>query len=111
MAFLELPVNSDSKAYEFQLALEGVTYGFRFHYNVRSDLWSMSVRTEGGDDIVNGIPIFVDEPFLDRFKDPRLPPGTFFALDTSSQGLDPRAGDLGNRVKLIYSEIGTVFVL
>ena len=108
MAVQEIPVTSDPQAYEFTITLDGTPYLLRFYFNRRRGTWHFSIKTQDGVDIVNGIPIFVNWPVLDRFKDTRLPPGTFLAVDSTSQGLDPGQEDFGTRVKFLYIEENTV---
>lgn len=108
MAFLEIPVVSDPQAYEFEITLDGTPYRLAFYFNKRRGTWHMSVRTQNEEDIVVGLPIFVGYPVLDRFRDTRLPPGTFLPIDTGNGSLDPTQDDFGTRVKLLYIEEGTV---
>jgi hypothetical protein len=107
MAVQELPVTSDPQAYTFQITLDGTPYNVRFHYNRRRETWHMSIATQDNIDLVNGVPIFVNWPILDRFKDTRLPPGTFMAIDTTGETIDPGQDDFGTRVKMTYIEVNT----
>lgn len=110
MAVQELPVTNDPQAYTFQITLDGTPYNLSFHYNKRRSTWHMSIATQNNIDLVNGVPIFVNWPVLDRYKDTRLPLGTFIALDTTSDTIDPGQDDFGTRVKMLYIERGTFIV-
>ena len=107
MAVQELPVTSDPQAYQFQITLDGTPYLFKFYFNKRRGTWHMSILTESEEELVMGVPVFVGWPILDRFKDTRLPPGTFMAIDTTSDFVDPGQEDFGTRVKMLYIEEGT----
>lgn len=104
MAFIEIPVNSNSYDYKFTIELDSIVYSMRFIYNVRSERWVMSISTSEEDPIVEGIPVVVSWPLLKRFKDSRLPAGDLFAWDTSGRGIDPNDLNFGSTVLLIYKE-------
>lgn len=107
MSVQVIPVTADPQATEMQITLDGLPFQLKTYYNRRRGTWHMCLRTQDGTDIVNGVPIFVGWPPLARFKDTRLPPGTFLPVDTSSAGADPLQNDFGTRVVLLYIEAGT----
>ena len=107
MAVLEIPVTSDPQSSSMQITLDLVPVILKTYYNSRRGTWHLSIKAQDGTDLVNGAPIFVGWPVLSRFRDTRLPPGDFLAVDTGNQSLDPGQDDFGTRVKLIYVEFGT----
>ena len=104
MATLILPAFQNIPAFSYQINLDGTNYTLRYTFNTRMDKWIFDIRTEFGDPIITGVPIISDHPIIERFRDDRLPPGGFFAFDTSGQSVDPGRFDLGNRVQIIYVE-------
>jgi hypothetical protein len=99
-----MPIRADLPAYTFQLALEGTLYNFEFRYNERMERWLMDINDENQSPLLKGIPVQTDFNLIERFKDDRLPPGEFFAIDESGEGKQPSREDFGNDVKLFYIE-------
>jgi hypothetical protein len=107
MAVQEIPITADPPATTMQITLDGVPVQLKTYFNRRRGTWHLSIKNQDGVDIVNGVPLFVGWPILSRFKDTRLPPGTFMAVDTGKDGVDPGQEDFGTRVKLLYIEENT----
>lgn len=99
-----MPVRSDIPAYKFQIDLEGTLYTFTFRYNSRMSRWIMDIADENETTILLGVPVLTEFSLIERFKDDRLPPGAFLALDESGNQKQPAREDLGNDVKLFYIE-------
>lgn len=108
MAVLQLPVRSDFKAYDFQIQLEGATYTLRFTFNERMEIWIMSIADSADVEILSSIPIFTNLPLIQQFTIDGLPPGEFIALDETGENRDAGFNDLGNDIKLFYSESNEV---
>jgi len=105
MANLELPLRSDVAHFEYAITLEGTTYRLEFMYNERAAGWFLTVRDEIGAVLLAGRRLVIGFPLVrPRFQDPRLPPGTFLALDLEGKGQEAGPDDLGNRVVLAYVE-------
>jgi hypothetical protein len=103
MAVLAIDNKTSLLNYEQLVQLDGVEYLLRFQWLEREMAWYMQFLDQDGVELAVGVRIVVDYPFLRRFKDPRLPPGTLIALDTSLQRKEIEASDeLGDRVKLVY---------
>ncbi len=104
MALLEIPVRSDIPAYTFSIELEGVVYVMIFTFNARYDRWFMDIKTNEEVDLLLGVPLIASIPLTDRFKDDRLPPGTFVVVDLTGENRDPTRFELGEDMKLVYQE-------
>lgn len=104
MAIREIPIRSDIPSYQFQITLEGVVYTMRFYFNTRLDRWIMDVSNVDGELIVAGIPLLVNLPLLDRFRDERLPPGRFILIDETGENRNPSRDSMGDDYKLLYQE-------
>lgn len=104
MAFVEIPVRSDLKAYEFQIELDGVVYTLGFRYNERMDRWLMDIADSVGAEILNGILLLTNVPLTDDYVIDGMPPGRFFCEDRTGQNNDAGIEDLGNDIRLLYLE-------
>ena len=104
MATLTIPVRADLPAYTFQITLETKLFTLTFRFNERMDRWIMDIADEDEVDLLLGTLIITEWNLIERFKDDRLPPGEFFALDESGERKSPGREDLGNDVKLFYVE-------
>ncbi len=104
MANLVMPIRNDLAAYTFQIDLEGTIYTFTFRYNERMDRWLMDIADANEETIITGIVVLTEWLLIDRFKDDRLPPGNFLAIDESGEQKYPGREDFGQDVKLFYVE-------
>lgn len=106
MATLEIPVNPALSSQIMTIPLEGVRYRLRVYYSFRMSIWLMDLFTDRESDILLGIKLVPDWPLIGRFKVDNQPPGDFYAVDTSGQGLPPGRDDFGTnqRVRLRYVE-------
>lgn len=96
-----IPLRSDIPQYDFQVELDGQTYGLNFFWNDRSEAWFMGVSDADGP-IVDGVRVVVGFPLGRRCRDARMPPGTFQAQDTTGAHQDPGLNDLGSRTQIYY---------
>lgn len=102
---VDLPIRQEGAHFGFSCELGGVTYGFVFRWNDRVEQWRLDVLDGAGDRIVSGVPVVVGVPLLQRFRDPRLPPGLLTAIDTDGGLVDPGFADLGRRVVVSYADL------
>lgn len=103
MATIILPTRTDSARYSFEIDLEGDTFTFSFEWNDRDDGWYMSVADATGENVIAGRRVVVGYPLINIYRDARMPKGAIEAVDTGSTGDEPGFGDLGDRVKLLYT--------
>lgn len=101
---LIIPARSDLPDQEMSISLDGLTFVLRFRWSAREGCQYFDVLDAQGVPIYMGIKVVLRLPLGDRCTDPRRPPGTFIAFDTSGKGLPPGLNDLGDRVELYYIE-------
>lgn len=104
MALNVLPLDSDDAKYTIDITLSGILLRYSFYYNGRGDFWTLDVYDTDDNPIVGGIKLVADWELWGQFNDARLPPGPLYCVDTSGQGTDPGADDLGSRVILVYDD-------
>jgi len=97
-----VPVLLDTPLFSLETQLDGTLYSLTFRWNSRANQWFVDLADAANDPIVSGIAIVVDFPLARRCRDPRMPPGALFAVDTTGAGLDPGETDLGRRVVILY---------
>ena len=103
---LTIPLRNDLPRYNFQIELDGTTFGLEMAWNFRGEYWSMSIFDADGVALLYGVRLVVDFLLASRFRDSRLPAGNFQAMDTSGEQRDPGFNDLGSRVLLLYFAAG-----
>lgn len=100
---VEIPIDEAGPHISQVTELEGTSYVFVFRWNEREQRWYLDLRDTDGASIVVGQKIVANWPILRLVVDEgRRPPGEIIVQDTSGRGRDPRLGDLGTRVRLIY---------
>lgn len=97
-----LPLLTETPFFSVEAQLDGVLYSFTFRWNHRTAQWFFDLADANDDPIVSGVAVVVDFPLARRCRDPRMPPGALFAVDTTGAGLDPGEDDLGRRTQLVY---------
>jgi len=100
---LTLPLRTDLEHYDFSVELDGASYFIEVRYNSRNDSHYLSISDVEGVPLLIGRRVVIDFPLTRRFKNRALPAGEFMAVDTSGQGRDPGAGELGGRVQILYA--------
>jgi len=65
--YVALPLYADS-FYAYSVSLEGITYSIEILYNERNKLWHMSLFTEDGGPIVQGVAMVPQYPILQNYK-------------------------------------------
>lgn len=87
---LELPISGDASQ-QFVTQLGTAKYQFNIDLNTRSELWSLSISTELGEPLIQGIPLVLGADLLsnNRFMD-----GLLYLVDYTGKGLNPTADNL-----------------
>lgn len=99
---VNLPLLVDTPYFDVEAQLDGVLYAFTFRWNARDGQWTFDLADSDRDPIASGIAVVVDFPLARRCADARMPPGAFFAVDTTGGQVDPGETDLGRRVVIVY---------
>lgn len=97
-----LPTRTDLARYSFDLDLDDVKCTYAFEWNDRDSGWYLSITDANSNALLSGRRVVIGYPLIGRYRDARLPPGEFVAIDTSSQDVEAGYSDLGDRVHLIY---------
>lgn len=104
--YTEIPLRTDLGAYEMSVVLSGVVYILSFRYNARMGRWMMDINNAANEPLLVGLPLLVSFPMTYRFvgRIDGLPGGQFMVIDETGQERIPGRDNLGEDIKLIYSE-------
>jgi len=97
----------DSPDFKQAVVLDGVNYVLRIQWNTAGGFWSMSVYDANETLIRAGIKLVQWYPLRLQYNDPRLPPGEFVLVDTSTEANLPIGRNdfgTGRNVELWYIE-------
>jgi len=97
-----LSIEPELSSQEWLQKLEETVLRFVLTWNRRGSSYSLDVYTQDRTPIVTGLRVVMGTDILGGIQDDRLPPGALFAIDTETEGVPPKLGELGARVKLIY---------
>lgn len=102
--FYEMPVTSENGDNMFTTDIGGKRLKFRFWYNRRMNLWTMSIWDDQEAAIVTGRAVVLGIDLIGQYNDTRLPDGQIVAvnLDESDPGHEAGEFDFGTRVKVYY---------
>lgn len=85
MAVRLIPLpTSDDPLLTQEVTLEGRTYGFRFDWNQRLQLWAMAISVEG-EDIVTGLALVPDYEFIGGLWSEDKPPGQLILTNEAQE--------------------------
>lgn len=103
-----VPTFTDTDDYQFNVALDGVTYGMQFTWNTRDSRWFLNLLDSSGNVLVGTIPLVLNWPLLRQYKyNTNIPAGFLYILDTNDTGQEPGRYDLGTRCLMVYEEAST----
>lgn len=89
--------------YTTTVTLEGESFELRWRFNDRISSWFLDVFDDAGDVLVYGRRIVADwEIFSQNFHTEGMPAGSLIPFDTTLAKTDPKLGELGDRVLMIY---------
>lgn len=99
-----IPVASLNAASSQTITIDETVYRLTFNFNVRCQLWSMTIAEQDGTPIVSGIALLPQVDLLERHRDERLPRGRLFALDVleGNRASRPTRNDLNTKLVLVY---------
>ena len=99
----EIPIQEAGTSFTQTVDLDGSDFVFVFRWNDREQRWYLGITDTDDTPIFMGRKLVADwltlKPLVDQTLRPR---GELLVVDTTGGGLDPRIGDLGNRVRLLY---------
>jgi hypothetical protein len=106
MADFILPIESGIPLLNFETELTGELFTFQMQYNKREDSWYMNIlNADTQEQIRTGVKVVVNQSLLNTLRDSSIrPQGQFIAINNISADEDPKFEDLGNNVKILYSE-------
>lgn len=96
----QLPIDPSKDVQSFDLALDGITYRFRWVYLRRIDGYLAHLRTREGTPLRLGQRVISAASLFESHGDPRFPPGRF-VVTGQDVGL-PTRGELGAGVQVLY---------
>lgn len=104
--YLPIPVVANEFHVRYRTTIEGVGYQIEYHYNPRSNTWSMDWLSGSGDPIIRGVPLVADEEdILGKWKKAlALPQGKLKLTVLDDE--DPGPYSLGNSATLSYETQG-----
>ncbi len=92
---INIPIDGGHPNHEFSIELAGEVFLLQFQFNFRDQRWSMTVKMEDSTILVAGVVMLTNWPLLDRFKDVRLPKGTFWVIDETGLNSEPSENSFG----------------
>lgn len=106
MADFIIPIEPKVPLAIFNIELSGETFTLKIQYNKREDSWFFDIlNADSLEPIRTGVKIVVDQSLLNTLRDLSIrPKGQFIAINNVSSKKDPAFEDLGNNIKLLYSE-------
>jgi hypothetical protein len=105
MAFVTIPLLSDTPHWEQTTTLDGTDYLLRFRYSQREQTYYVSLYLGNGTEIIKGQRMICNWPLFADCVDPNMPPGTFVLIPSDpTDESPPKLGDLGDnrRCTLVY---------
>lgn len=87
---LELPLTNDASQ-QCVVAFAGQKYQINVDLNTRSNLWTLSISTEQGDPLIQGVALVLG---ADLLSNNRFSAGMLYLVDYTGKGLDPTADNL-----------------
>lgn len=99
---LEIEIPTGLFNFKLDAPLDGVTYRFKFAWNIRLEIWTFSLFESDDTPIIQGQKLVTAANLLDRFQFENAPTQGLYLFDTS--GLDEPVTllGLGDRWRLLY---------
>jgi hypothetical protein len=99
-----VPTQQNLPWYITRISLSGTVYTLRFRYNSRMQRWILDIADASNNDLINGLPILINQNVNGQYVITGLPPGFFFAIDTTQQDMQPTLNSFGTINSLFYSD-------
>lgn len=98
---VRIPTNNLAR-YSQVVTLAGTAYTLTFDWNTRDETWTMSIGTANGTVIVRGLKVVPGTNLTSRFKDTRLPEGSFVCFNTKDSVSAPGRDSLVEEVQVWF---------
>jgi hypothetical protein len=99
------PLRNDLPAYKIKVSLTSVAYTLRFRYNTRMQRWIMDCADASNNDIVNGVPLLINNLELYQYVNSLLPYGQLIPVDNRNNIQEqPTRYSFGTTHDLLYAE-------
>lgn len=104
MQVFDMNIRNDLPAYTFKVDLTGVIFTVRVRYNTRMARWICDVADASDNDIINGLPLILDDNIYLRFAAlAGLPVGQLVAIDNRNNAQEqPTRYSFGTTHSLLY---------
>lgn len=106
--YLKIPLLAETTDQLVYVELDGNPYVLRVLWNERFGYFSLSVLEADLTPILTNIKMVKNYPLTRRFKDLRLPFGSFFFVQEKGNTTRPGYSDLATNFNLYYIEADTV---
>lgn len=100
-----IPWPGEFSSFEQTVTLDGRLFRLHARWNTSHEYWSMDIIDDEDSPLVTGLKIVLGVELLNRYNDPRLPPGRLLAVDMSGAVTRIGRNDLGDRVQLAYATV------
>jgi hypothetical protein len=106
MAILQkIPLQPDTTDQIVSVELDGAPYTLRVLWNERFGYFALSVLEADETPILRNIKMVKNYPLTSRYKDVRLPLGSFYFVQEKGSVARPGYGDLATNFNLYYFEV------
>lgn len=107
----EILIDETGPQFDQVVELDGTDFLLDFRWNEREQRWYLDVSDNDGALILAGQKLVANWLPMRLVTNRGRPLGQMVLQDTTRAGLDPRLGDLGTRVRLIYFTAAEVAAL
>lgn len=100
---LDLTPDATKSFFVLRTTLDGKDYDCSFQWGIRRGLWTLTVRTQAQEVLVQSRALRHGYNILERCRSVNKPLGTLFCWSNTPSDLSPPdVGDLGGRVGIFY---------
>ena len=93
----------DANDIVFNATLDGTKYKLRMLWNSSGGYWALSIRSESGTSILEGIKVVPNYPLLCQYHRPTVPPGELMVITQDDKLVGIGRNDLAeSKVVLVY---------
>lgn len=94
---------ADANDLVFKATMDGTKYKLRMLWNSSGGYWTLSIRSESGTSLLEGIKIVPNYPLLRQYHRPNVPPGELMVITQDDTLASIGRNDFANsKVVLVY---------